>query len=59
LSPASKDPHQTGFAYEVGHLIDAPMPFGRALELNFTNHENVIADRIWMESRPWLAGPTN
>jgi hypothetical protein len=56
--PNSKEPHQTSFAYSVAHIVDAPIPGGKA-QTGFTEWEDVPADRILIEPRPLAAGITN
>jgi hypothetical protein len=54
----SLQPHQTGFAYKVNRLVDAPPPFGKAIT-NFNAWESVPADRILFTPIPLAAGPTD
>jgi hypothetical protein len=54
----SKVAHQTGFAYWVTRLEDAPIPGGKA-QTGFIPWENVPPDRIQFNPMPLAAGPTN
>ena len=55
----SKEPHQTGFAYRVAHIVDAAIPGGKAMEVTFKPWEDIPADRVLLEDRPMTAGITN
>jgi hypothetical protein len=54
----SKAAHQSGFAYWVTRLVDAPIP-GLKAQTSFLPWENVPADRLQFNPMPLAAGPTN
>jgi hypothetical protein len=55
----SNDAHQTSFAYRLGHIVEAPIPGGKALVPGFKFMENIPGDKLWFESRPRTAGITD
>jgi hypothetical protein len=51
--------HQTSFSYRVSHIVDAPIPGGKAMDVSFKPWEDIPAERIWLEERPMTSGITN
>jgi hypothetical protein len=54
-----KEPHQTSFAYQVVHIVDAPVPPGKAMDLFFKFGEDIPADQIRLRPHPMTSGITN
>jgi hypothetical protein len=54
-----KEPHQTSFAYQVVHIVDAPVPPGKAMDLFFKFGEDIPADQIRLRPQPMTSGITN
>ena len=54
-----KEPHQTSFAYQVVHIVDAPVPPGKAMDLFFKFGEDIPADKIRLRPQPMASGITN
>ena len=54
-----KEPHQTSFAYQVVHIIDAPVPPGKAMDVVFKFGEDIPADQIRLRPQPMASGITN
>jgi hypothetical protein len=54
-----KEPHQTSFAYQVVHIVDAPIPGGKAMDLFFKFGEDIPEDQILLRPQPMTSGITN
>ena len=54
-----KEPHQTSFAYQVAHLVDAPTSTGKATDFFFKFGEDIPVDRILLRPQPMISGITN
>jgi hypothetical protein len=55
----SKEPHQTSFAHQVAHIVDAPVPPGKAMDVFFKFGEDTPADQIRLRPQPMASGITN